>query len=262
MVVSPASRGGQIGIDQIRSLAHGLALTPYEGRRKVGLIEEADALTEEAAHACLRLLEEPPERSYLILIAAQPHRLPATVVSRCHRVPCAPQGIQRVAAALEERERLDPVLATLLATWSGGRLGCALEFHRRERLLAKNSVVNQLLDAWKEQRLEVPLTAAPRTEILEALEWLVAWCRDLLVLRLQGDTTWLMNQDRMDDLKMESSLRPCSTPPGPSEAHLPSSTVECLERLLRRLDRIYGVHEAVQRNASPRIALAALLCRE
>ncbi len=236
-----------IGIDSIRALGAWISLTPYEGRWKIGLIQEAERLTEEAAHACLKLLEEPPERSLLLLTAAGAHRLPATLVSRCHIVRCAPQGIRRVAQFLQEQEGLESAKARMLATWAGGRLGEALEFHRRQRLAAKNGAVNQILAACRQKRPEIPLGTAPRQEVEEALEWAAAWWRDLLLLSLGGNPDWVIHQDRLEDLK-----RALST------IHDPPSTIH---QSLDQVEWTYWVQEAIQKNASARIALATLLCR-
>ncbi len=243
MRVDPESETGQIRVDQIRKLAGGVSLTPYAGRWKIGIVNEADRMTEEAAHGCLKLLEEPPAQTLLILIAAAPYRLPATLVSRCHLVRCFPQGIRRVAQTLQEAEGLDSHLAAFLATWSGGRLGVALEFHRQQRLAAKNAALDQILAAWKRKAPEVPLTSGPRRQVEEALEWTAAWWRDLLVLSLKGDPAWLIHQDRRKDLERE----------------LAGVQRSSIDYLLDRIERTYWVQEAVQRNASPRIALATLL---
>ncbi len=252
LMIGPESGTGSVGIEQVRALSHAMSLTPYEGRRKVGIVEEADAFTEQAAHAVLKLLEEPPEKGLIILIATALNRLPSTLVSRCHVVRCFPQGIQRVAAAVQEKERLEPILAMRLAILSGGRIGTALEFHRRELLSKKNVALDQLLNAWRRKILEVPLGKAPRPELEEALEWFAGWWRDLLVLKLGGDPAWLIHQDRLGDLQDVIARSPAF-----GGAMKQSHTGELLERI----ERTYRVQETIQRNASPRIALSVLLSR-
>lgn len=253
-VVTSESQTGQLGIDQIRALAGWMYLTPHTGRWKVGIVPEADRLTEEAAHGCLKLLEEPPQQSLLLLTASAAYRLPSTLISRCHLVRCVPQGIERVAGYLKDKERLEPKIAQLLAIWSGGRLGLALEFHRQERLAAKNAVLDQFLGALKQQAVEIPLGNAPRSEVEEALEWIAAWWRDLVVLSLGGNSSWVIHQDRLEELKLEVGSWKLEKSP---ISNLQPLTF--LEEFLKRVDRAYWVQEAVQRNASPRIALAALL---
>lgn len=73
----------QIGIDGVRELIADLALTSYRGRRRVGIVEPADALNTHSANAFLKTLEEPGAGALLLLVAARTDRLPATILSRC-----------------------------------------------------------------------------------------------------------------------------------------------------------------------------------
>ena len=73
------------GIEEIRELRDRIRLAPTEGRYKVYIIDEAHMLTTEAANALLKTLEEPPEHAVLVLVTTEPHRLPATILSRCQR---------------------------------------------------------------------------------------------------------------------------------------------------------------------------------
>jgi len=74
------------GIDEIRELREKVRYAPLEARRKVYIIDEVHMLTTEAANALLKTLEEPPAHVLFILATTEPHRLPATVVSRCQRL--------------------------------------------------------------------------------------------------------------------------------------------------------------------------------
>jgi len=76
----------QIRIEQVRELSAELALTSHQGGYKVAIISPADALNRAAANALLKTLEEPTPRTLLILVATQPSRLPATILSRCQRI--------------------------------------------------------------------------------------------------------------------------------------------------------------------------------
>lgn len=236
----PESKSRQIRIDQVRALGSWIALSPYGGRWKTGIIEEAHRLTEEATHACLRLLEELPDKNTLILTAVALYRLPQTVVSRCHVVRCLPQGIERVEEALKKREKLSAAGARMLAVSSGGRFGLALRLHQTGAVEKKNAVLDQLLNAIQRGELEVPLGNAPRTEILEALEWWASWWRDLLILSVGGDRAWVIHQDRLKELERYSA----------------SNRVDLF---LDQLERTFRVQEALQRNASARLALGVLL---
>lgn len=75
-----------IGIDQVRELIGFLTLTSHQSGAKVVVVTPAQAMTVDAANSLLKTLEEPAADTYLVLVAASMSRLPATIVSRCHRI--------------------------------------------------------------------------------------------------------------------------------------------------------------------------------
>lgn len=238
IIGAESEKSGDIGIDQVRTMEGWMSLTPFSGKLKVAVLDPADRLTDESMHACLKILEEPPARSIFILIASAAHRLPATLLSRCHRVRCSPQGIERTAAHLQEKEKLDPAQARMLAICSGGRLGMALQFHRTGRLTARNEALDLILDARRKKELESPLAKASREEIREYVEWYAGWWRDLMVLSVGGDPAWVIHQDRLEELK---------------------KIVVPLDRIFSQVDRAVRVSDAVNKNASVKTALSVLL---
>src|SRR5581483_9069057 len=84
--LEPVEDSRQIRIEQVRELAQELALTSHQGGYKLAIVSPADLLNRFAANALLKTLEEPPARTVLILVATQPSRLPATLLSRCQRI--------------------------------------------------------------------------------------------------------------------------------------------------------------------------------
>ena len=73
------------GIDEIRDLRESMKFAPTEGHYKIYIIDEVHMLTTEAFNALLKTLEEPPERVIFILATTEPHKVPATIQSRCQR---------------------------------------------------------------------------------------------------------------------------------------------------------------------------------
>jgi len=126
----------RIGIDRVRagvgnvdtgpSLQDFLTLRAYAGGARVAVIARADRLTEQAANAVLKTLEEPPPGTYLFLCAAHPERLPATVLSRCQQLACAPLTAREISGWLQAERGVDAQLALSAAALSGGRPGRAL----------------------------------------------------------------------------------------------------------------------------------------
>jgi DNA polymerase III subunit delta' len=88
LLISPES--GQIRVEEIRAIDEMLSLKAFEGRYKVVIVDDADAMNQYAANAFLKTLEEPPEESLIILVSSNPGRLPDTVRSRCSRINFTP----------------------------------------------------------------------------------------------------------------------------------------------------------------------------
>ncbi len=115
-----------IVVDQVRDLVdRRLSLKRFEGRHRFVVIDPADAMNAQAQNALLKTLEEPPEGTTLVLVAASPDVLLPTIRSRCLRVPFAPIPSAVVAERLEA-EGHAPEKARLAAALSGGSLGRAL----------------------------------------------------------------------------------------------------------------------------------------
>jgi DNA polymerase-3 subunit gamma/tau len=73
------------GIDEIRELRENVRYTPAKGHYKIYIIDEVHMLTKEAFNALLKTLEEPPPHIVFILATTEPHKIPATILSRCQR---------------------------------------------------------------------------------------------------------------------------------------------------------------------------------
>lgn len=159
-----------LGVEQIREVVGQAALAPVEGGRKVFLFEEAGVMTDQAANALLKTLEEPTPATVFLLVAESPDELPPTVASRCRtvhfgRVP-EPDMVPALAAA-----GLEPEAAEGVARVSGGRPGLALS-------LAHEPHVADFRRLW----LSIPGRVTPRPgdaqrlaeEVLSALAPMVA----------------------------------------------------------------------------------------
>ena len=89
----------EIKIDTIRRVEEILSLRPYEGKKKVLIVDDADLMNINAANAFLKTLEEPPQDSMIILLSSSPDRLPDTIRSRCMHVrfnPLPAEAFKRV----------------------------------------------------------------------------------------------------------------------------------------------------------------------
>ncbi len=90
------------GIDEIRDLKEKVRYLPAEGKKKVYIIDEVHMLTTEAFNALLKTLEEPPEHVIFLLATTEPHKLPATILSRCQRFDFRRLSIKEISSRLRE----------------------------------------------------------------------------------------------------------------------------------------------------------------
>lgn len=102
-----------IGVDQIRAINQFLHLTAAQGGWRIVLIDPAEAMNRNAANALLKILEEPPKKSILLLVSHTPGRLLATIRSRCRLLRFAPLSEIELRAAIGEEGEIDPLTLTL-----------------------------------------------------------------------------------------------------------------------------------------------------
>ena len=142
-VVEPEGR--DIHVDTIRQEVWQPAWrTAPEPGRKVFLLREADRLSPAASDTMLKVLEEPPAETVILLMSARAHELPETILSRCHVVSFAALQESFVIEQLE-REGVDGVRATLAARLTGGNLGRARRVAEGEAGLAFRDAAQQAL---------------------------------------------------------------------------------------------------------------------
>src|SRR5207249_11882672 len=88
-------------VDDIRELRESVAYAPVSGRRKVYILDEAHMLSTAAWNAFLKTLEEPPPNTVFVLATTEAHKVPATVVDRCHRFDFHRPSLEQIAGVLE-----------------------------------------------------------------------------------------------------------------------------------------------------------------
>ncbi len=235
----------QIKIEQIRELEQQLVYHPLVGRRKVCLIDEADRMTPGAANALLKTLEEPPDHSLLLLIASRPSALLATVRSRCQGIRFVAPARADVETALMTKRRIPPADARFLAMVTQARIGQALETDLAA-IRVEQDEFSALTSAKSLQSVATLLTAAEALyrsdRAPEALEWIVRWIRDLILVSVGADPDHVLNRDRLPQLEDAArGLRP--------------------DALLDLLADIETIQQAATRNVNLQMALETILLR-
>jgi DNA polymerase III subunit gamma/tau len=112
-------------VDDIRELRENVALAPMQGGKRVYILDEAHMLTTAAWNAFLKTLEEPPAHVVFVLATTEAHKVPATIIDRCHRFDFQRPSLEQIAAVLrrvaveEGIEVPDPAVGMLARAATG-----------------------------------------------------------------------------------------------------------------------------------------------
>lgn len=195
--------GSRIRIRQIRQLCDTLAMKPYEASVRVVIISDAQQMNREAGNALLKVLEEPPDHTLLVLTAPQPSDLLPTIVSRCQHLRFNPVSTPQIEQLLIDQKGLSPDQAGSLAAISRGSVARALSIEpekwlkRREWLLGQ---MEQLPFTPAGIRLAFAENLARKKEwIPEDLEIIQSWFRDLCIARYAPEN--IINKDRSERIQ-------------------------------------------------------------
>lgn len=201
-VVMIRAEGQFIKVKEIRELQEQMTFRPFEGRKRIFIIDDADRMNIVSANALLKTLEEPSASNILMLITARPHQLPMTILSRCQHLRFNPLQRETVAAYLQEKVSLDSQTSFLISLSSGGSIGRALTLHDDSYLTTRSAVFDVMAKLGKNDPFVVLSLAndfgQERREIMERLGILMAGYRDALVYKETGEADRIINQDYID----------------------------------------------------------------
>jgi DNA polymerase-3 subunit delta' len=241
--------GDYIRIAQIRTLIETLALKPYEARRRVVIISRAQTMNPAAGNALLKMLEEPPDRTILILITEQTADLLPTIVSRCRHIRFNPISRKSLAALLTDQNGVNGQKALLIAGMAKGSLTRAQTMHRTDWIQWRNWLIQAsgldqpasllsrpsgLLLAFAEK------LAADKSLLSEALEVMKSWLRDLIVSGY--NPAKVINADLTESIQHAS--KKCS-----------------VNSLLYKINAIETAQRDLEANANVRLTLELMMMR-
>ena len=175
----------EIRVDEVRELARFVGLTASDGGRRVVIVDSADELNTNAANALLKMLEEPPARTTLLLISHQPARLLPTIRSRCRDLRLTALSEADMSAALTQAGVEPGEAATGIAALSGGSVGEAIRLMQNDGLTVYAELVALAasLPRLDRSRAQALAQAAATRGAEEKLDMLFA-LTDLLLARL------------------------------------------------------------------------------
>lgn len=235
---------GSIKVEQVREAVERTGYRPFEGRRRVVVIDQAEALVGNGQDALLKTLEEPPPASVFVLVTSLPDSLLPTVRSRCQRLRFGRLSPADVAAVLMERHGYNEADAFAAASIADGSVAAALDgaegfTDARDAAVGLLQAVAGSADPRRRLQGAKSLVGASRGSserdaLARRLHALSSMLRDLGVLLSRADERSLANADLKPLLE---GLQPAFDG----------------ERALRAFSAVDRAQNALERNASPKI---------
>jgi DNA polymerase-3 subunit delta' len=234
--------GPFIKIDQIRALLQTLAMKPYEAKTRVAILSEAQAMNAAASNALLKILEEPPSRSMLVLTATQKSDLLPTIVSRCQHVGFNPIPEEKIAAWLKNKHGLEQQAADILAAMANGSFSRARMMLKNNWLQRRKWVIEEMAHLSLQPIAQLFALAEKLSKEKEALaqslEIIKVWFRDLIIN--QYDAAKIINRDVADKIETASQKN-----------NLPD--------LLSKVDAVQKTQNRLAANSNLRLTMESLL---
>tara|TARA_B100001123_G_scaffold89964_1_gene103483 strand:- start:584 stop:1600 length:1017 start_codon:yes stop_codon:yes gene_type:complete len=212
LVVEPDDTGS-IKIEQVREVVDRAQYRPFEGHRRVVIVDEADAMGFPAQSALLKTLEEPPSASVFVLVSSRADSLLSTVLSRCYRLRFGPLAVGEIVKMLISDHGHTEPEARALAVDADGSLGRALAADTVAVAEARSDSQKLLVEVARESNPTKRLAAMKtflggkstpaheqREHLSVRLRALSSLLRDLDVLSAGADPQILANTDLSAEL--------------------------------------------------------------
>ncbi|NLG83102.1 MAG: DNA polymerase III subunit gamma/tau [Firmicutes bacterium] len=258
------------GIDEVRDLREKVKFAPAEGRYRVYIIDEVHMLTGEAFNALLKTLEEPPPHVIFIFATTEPHRVPATVLSRCQRFDFKRFGRDEIVARLAqiaaaEGFTVEEGALNLIAVQAAGGMRDAIGLleqaasHAGPRIAEKDvREVLGLVDREVYHRLALAVRDADPAAALNIVDEVAAAGKDLVQFARGAGFLW---RDLLA-LAVTAGPVPLQTlPPEEAEEWRPLARAIGAERLLAAVELFAATAVEQRRGGEGRLPLEMALLR-
>ena len=193
----------RLKIEQIREFRKDISMKPFENKKRIYIINNAEELTIDAANCLLKTIEEPPEFAVIILICSNINSILPTIISRCRVLYFRTISSLEIEKTILERNGSMKNKAKIIAKIARGSIGKALDILADTDFLnRRNKVLNQLaeiipgkIDGEILNRKEKIFSDANHSK--EIMEIILLWYRDLLIIKELNCPQYIVNDDRL-----------------------------------------------------------------
>ncbi len=243
-----------IGVDHIKDFREDMFLSSTESDYKIYIIDDGECMTAEAQNALLKVLEEPPERVIILILATAADKILTTIKSRAQHIALSrfsdseiEEHLMRLSPDARDIKRESPERLRGIIVSSDGVLGTALKLSNkklaaecekeRAQILSVVSAI-ALPSSYAEIRAAIRALPEKRPELMSALEKITSAIRDLIVIKESESARLIFFSSR--------------------EEAEPIASAASLKRLLKLHDEIQSAHALCAKNANVSNLLASL----
>lgn len=203
--------GNSIKNKQVEDIQSFIKIKPNESEKKIIIIDNADKMTISAQNRILKTLEEPPSYGMIFLISSKPHALLPTIKSRCQIIDFGKIEDEIIEKYLETKENLTSENAKLTSKFADGSLRVAIDIVHSEKFKLRREQVVKLSDVLIKKELikiyDLLNEIGDQSEdIIEILDLLNIWFRDLMFLKSFNSVDMIFNLDFEKELKEQSRI--------------------------------------------------------
>ncbi|WP_426417806.1 DNA polymerase III subunit delta' [Aestuariirhabdus sp. LZHN29] len=195
-ILQPEEKSRIIKVDQVREVIEFASKTAQQGGYRVIIINPAEAMNSNSANALLKSLEEPGEKTLILLVSARQGAMLATINSRCQQLPFPLPARQESLEWLGGLSNVEPGELELLLTLADGQPLTALQFANDQILKERARLIEEIGSVTKGKNS--PMEIAQRwkdQDVTQLLGWVSGWLADIVRMQQTGDATTLSNPD-------------------------------------------------------------------
>ena len=242
------SKSKSIGIDRIRELRTAINIKPFEGSQRLVVILGSEDMTLEASNALLKVLEEPPENVFFLLLTSNLSMILPTIISRCQLVKIKKVSDEFIKRYMIEKYQFEDSYALDIARLASGKIGMAIFIADNPDYLESRleifSRIHKLLNSGLEERfdyserLAMDFSRDPEKVHNELRMWEI-WWRDFMLVQFDNSDKAYTSSNVEDFLELASFVE-----------------IDDVINILKTIDRSIKL---LQRNVNPRLVLDQLV---
>lgn len=195
--------------EHIEDIQKSVSILPYEGKRKIFILEDIDKITKQAQNSFLKTLEEPPKYVVILMTVTNSNILLPTIISRCQILKFLPLEQGEIINLLINKYKKSRDEAAIISSFSNGIVGKAVTIAKsREFQDIREEIINIINEVINSDRARIftlkEFFNNQKDRIEDILDLMITWFRDVLILKELNENQFIINADKKSLLSSHS----------------------------------------------------------